>query len=131
MKEKITQEELELLAKKLINSWERQGLNTELSMLCTHCGNDIDLVGFLVHSAMSACKSICILLGEDLLIKMLKKAMKSAFSKLAPTRGIIDTSMAQLANDFGMECPKCKQTPFWKQVSAFYKAPEQEALISK
>lgn len=131
MKEKITQEELEQLAQKLISSWEKQGLNTNLSMLCTHCGNDIDLVGFLVHMALIACKSICTLLGKKFLLDVVQKAMTVAVGKLIPTRGIIDTSMAQLANDLAMECPKCKQTPFWKQVSAFYKAPEQEALTSK
>lgn len=125
MKEKngsqIPEKKLELIARNLLEKWEKQGLSTELSMICTNCGNDVDLAGFLVHVSSSLLKSIVVLLGEEFLKRTLSAALDAVLSKLMQTRGIIDTSMAQLANDYEMVCPKCKKVSGWKEVSAFYK----------
>lgn len=120
----IPAQELELIAQNLLEKWQKEGLNTELSMICTECGNDIDLTGFLAHVSSSLLKSIVALLGKEFFKQVLSAALEAILNKLMSTRGIIDTSMAQLANDCEIVCPKCKKASFWKEVSAFSKTSD-------
>lgn len=118
----IPERELELIVQDLLEKWKKQGLDTELSMICTNCGNDVGLTKFLVHVGSSLLKSIVVLLGEEFFKRTVSAVLDAILSTLMPTRGLIDTSMAQLANDYEMTCQKCKKTPFWKEVSAFNSA---------
>lgn len=119
MKKKIAQKDLLLIAEDLVKEQAQAGLQQDLIILCTTCGNDISLTGFIVHTGSVLFHEVWNIIGKEAFNQIVAIAFGSILEKLMPKKGIIDTSMAQLANDFGMLCSKCKTVPFWKEISAF------------
>ncbi|MBM3886871.1 hypothetical protein FJ364_02970 [Candidatus Dependentiae bacterium] len=122
MKKKIAQKDLLLIAEDLIEENKGAGLQQDLVMLCTTCGNDVNLTGFVVHTGSVLFHEVWSIIGKEAFTQVVAIAFGSILEKVMPKKGIIDTSMAQLANDFGMMCSKCKTVPFWKEISAFNQA---------
>ena len=91
-----------------------------MMMKCRYCKKKMDLAEFLTYAEAYLIKNILIATAIPLFIAMMKHWL------LTPTKGLIDSTMAGLANNFAMECPQCKRSD-----KPWDPAPEKESRISK
>lgn len=81
-----------------------------MKMQCRKCHRKMGLVEFSTYPAAYFLK---------LIIPVLVPAVIAAITQVLSqqTKGIIDESMAGLANVFLLACPKCKQSEIWDPIS--------------
>ena len=70
---------------------------------CRFCNKTMDLAEFLTYSEAYLIKTLIIATAIPLLIALIRNQLST------PTRGVIDSTMAGLANNFAIGCPNCKR----------------------
>lgn len=75
-------------------------------MKCRKCGRTMDLWEFATYVEAYFIKLVAAA-AVPFIVTAIKQKLSSG------TRGIIDSSMAGLANNFEIACPKCKKPNCW------------------
>lgn len=88
-----------------------------MKMKCRECGREMDLWEFATYAEAYLLKSAI----ESGIAAFFIVAMKHYF--LTQTKGFIDSHMAGLANNFAIQCPKCKKADVWDP------APGKENIV--
>ena len=94
-------------------------------MRCRECKRTMDLWEFLAYVEAFFLKAI-----SAAAVPFIMQAIKDQFS----TRGIIDSHMAGLANNFEIACPNCKKYVCWDSAAEIESIPlsqEQESESCK
>lgn len=72
-------------------------------MKCRTCDYEMGLPEFLTYAEAYLIKTLVVAAAIPLLIAMMQKTLSTQ------TRGLIDGTMAGLANNFSITCPNCKK----------------------
>ncbi len=81
-----------------------------LKMRCDKCGKEMHLFEFLTYAEAYLLKAI-VIASVPFVLAAIKNLL------LTPTRGLINDTMAGLANNFKIKCPKCKKRCCWEALS--------------
>ncbi len=104
-------------------------IEIDTTMKCGNCGREMGLMEFLTYVEAYFLKTIVPATIPFLLAAIATKlSIGTKEINIGKTRGVIDTSMAGLSNNFSITCPHCKQVD-WYPASG--KKPQKVKAKSK
>ena len=92
-----------------VNTFIKRITHMDTKMNCSECGREMGLAEFLTYAEAYFLKLI-IPTAIPFIISAINHKLSNETNN---TRGVIDESMAGLANNFSIACPHCKQVDWY------------------